>query len=112
MRAGMQVTDARQQAQGTTAGLRTRRQRGLGLGRHQQWVDMGSAAAGIRARRQRRLRARVIQVRGRAQGTELRAFWQLIIALKVAKNGLPRIIGTGLGPLAIGSVSSTTKSTR
>ena len=38
-------------------------------------------------------------------------FRQLIIALAVAKNGLHRIIGTLLGPLAIGSVSSTTKST-
>ena len=38
-------------------------------------------------------------------------FRQLMIALEVAKNGLPRIISTLLGPLAIGSVSSTTKST-
>ena len=39
-------------------------------------------------------------------------FWQLMVALAVAKNGIPRIIGTSLGLLAIGSVSSTTKSTR
>ena len=38
-------------------------------------------------------------------------FRQLIIALEVAKNGLPRMIGTLLEPVAAGFVSSTTKST-
>ena len=38
-------------------------------------------------------------------------FRQLITALEVAKNGLPRMIGTSLAAIAPGYVSSTTKST-
>ena len=38
-------------------------------------------------------------------------FRQFMIALEVAKNGLPRIIGTKLAPTTTGSVSRTTKST-
>ena len=38
-------------------------------------------------------------------------FLQLIIALEVAKNGLPRMIGTELALAAAGFVSSTKKST-
>ena len=45
----MRVIEARQQAQGTAAGLRTRWQRGSGLEQHRQWVALGSAAAGLRA---------------------------------------------------------------
>ena len=37
-------------------------------------------------------------------------FRQFIIALAVARNGLPKMIGTWLGSFAIGSVSSTRKS--
>ena len=39
-------------------------------------------------------------------------FRKLIIALEVAKNGLPRMMGIKLAPTAISSVSSTTKSTQ
>ena len=38
-------------------------------------------------------------------------FRNLMFALEVAKNGLPRIIGTQLAPTATGSVLRTTKST-
>ena len=55
MRAGMRVTEAWQQAQGTAARLRTRRQRGSGLG--------GSAGSGLGSHR------RAAGIRARVQGT-------------------------------------------
>ena len=38
-------------------------------------------------------------------------FLQLMIAFEVARNGLPRMIGTDLAFFTVGSVSRTTKST-